>query len=372
MSKLICSSAIDGAIAWVARAEGKLDEAVAAKGESCAVGFPGHGLFPAGDLLLHRREDADAGRPAADSQAGQRAVAGPPVGQGVASLPRQHPGRRRGGPVRLRGHRGLQVPHRPKPVDGIWLGAANDVIMRERGIEFVDGTAPGFAAITGAAPTNRDRRPDCQGTPGEESLRLHGRLHERQAVRRAVGRRRRAAWLGHAAGAVRAGCVGPDLCPGLCQPRRPFLRRRQARRLRRQPEIQQEPHLRLRAGPGRSHARQVRRGGRAPSTTASRSSRTRTSRRFCRRACAPTSTSFRNVPYETMVEKALEVRGCKVKITKVPIPVPYGPAFEGERIRKADAHVEFGGNKTTAFEFVTMTDLDADQRRRDRGHRPRH
>ena len=59
-----------------------------------------------------------------------------------------------------------------------------------------------------------------------------------------------------------------------------------------------------------------------------------------------------------MVEKALEVRGCKVKITKVPIPVPYGPAFEGERIRKADAHVEFGGNKTTAFEFVTMADLD--------------
>ena len=42
----------------------------------------------------------------------------------------------------------------PNPVNGIWLGAANDVIMRERGIEFVDGTAPGFAAITGAAPTN--------------------------------------------------------------------------------------------------------------------------------------------------------------------------------------------------------------------------
>ena len=31
MSKVICSSAIDGAIAWVAKAEGKLDEAVAAK-----------------------------------------------------------------------------------------------------------------------------------------------------------------------------------------------------------------------------------------------------------------------------------------------------------------------------------------------------
>ena len=36
--------------------------------------------------------------------------------------------------------------------DNLWLGAADDVIMRERGVEFVDGTAPGFAAITGAAP----------------------------------------------------------------------------------------------------------------------------------------------------------------------------------------------------------------------------
>ena len=33
-----------------------------------------------------------------------------------------------------------------------WVGAAHDVIMRKRGIEFVDGSAPGFAAIVGAAP----------------------------------------------------------------------------------------------------------------------------------------------------------------------------------------------------------------------------
>ena len=48
-------------------------------------------------------------------------------------------------------------PTCPKPIprDGhLWLGAANDVIMRERGIEFVDGTAPGFAACVGYCPTN--------------------------------------------------------------------------------------------------------------------------------------------------------------------------------------------------------------------------
>ena len=40
----------------------------------------------------------------------------------------------------------------PNPVQDLWLGAADDVILRERGIQFVDGTAPGFAAIVGAAP----------------------------------------------------------------------------------------------------------------------------------------------------------------------------------------------------------------------------
>jgi acetyl-CoA synthase len=36
--------------------------------------------------------------------------------------------------------------------DNIWLGAADDLIFRKRGVEFVDGTAPGFAAIMGSPP----------------------------------------------------------------------------------------------------------------------------------------------------------------------------------------------------------------------------
>ena len=40
MSKLICASAIDGALEWVLRAEAMLDQAMAGKGESCKVAFP--------------------------------------------------------------------------------------------------------------------------------------------------------------------------------------------------------------------------------------------------------------------------------------------------------------------------------------------
>jgi len=40
------------------------------------------------------------------------------------------------------------------------------------------------------------------------------------------------------------------------------------------------------------------------------------------------------------------------------IPVPYGSAFEGEVVRKADMRVEFGGKHSRAYEFLRMTDLD--------------
>ncbi|NQV18370.1 MAG: CO dehydrogenase/CO-methylating acetyl-CoA synthase complex subunit beta [Armatimonadetes bacterium] len=59
-----------------------------------------------------------------------------------------------------------------------------------------------------------------------------------------------------------------------------------------------------------------------------------------------------------LVEKCLEVRNIKVKVTEVPIPVRYSSAFEGERVRKEDVALEFGGKYSKAFEFVEMKNLD--------------
>jgi acetyl-CoA synthase len=59
-----------------------------------------------------------------------------------------------------------------------------------------------------------------------------------------------------------------------------------------------------------------------------------------------------------LVQRCTEVRGVKVKITEVPIPVPYGSAFEGERVRKADMRLEFGGQKARAFEYLYMAPTD--------------
>jgi len=59
-----------------------------------------------------------------------------------------------------------------------------------------------------------------------------------------------------------------------------------------------------------------------------------------------------------LVQRCIEVRGVKIKITDVPIPVPYGSAFEGEVVRRADMRVEFGGKYSRAFEYLRMAAMD--------------
>ncbi|MEJ5223637.1 MAG: acetyl-CoA decarbonylase/synthase complex subunit alpha/beta [Anaerolineales bacterium] len=61
---------------------------------------------------------------------------------------------------------------------------------------------------------------------------------------------------------------------------------------------------------------------------------------------------------ERLVQKCIEVRGVKIKMTEVPIPVPYGSAFEGEVVRKADLRVEFGGKHSRCFEYLYTAPLD--------------
>jgi acetyl-CoA synthase len=61
---------------------------------------------------------------------------------------------------------------------------------------------------------------------------------------------------------------------------------------------------------------------------------------------------------ERLVQKCIEVRGVKVKVADVPVPVPYGSAFEGEVVRKNDMRVEFGGKHSRCFEFLSMAPLE--------------
>jgi len=66
----------------------------------------------------------------------------------------------------------------------------------------------------------------------------------------------------------------------------------------------------------------------------------------------------RETDYSKMVPRAIQVRGVKVKVEEVDIPVAYAAAFEGERVRREDMYVQFGGKYSEAVEFVKSRDTD--------------
>ncbi|MBT4265762.1 MAG: CO dehydrogenase/CO-methylating acetyl-CoA synthase complex subunit beta, partial [Deltaproteobacteria bacterium] len=142
MSKIICSSAIDGAIEWVAQAEAMLDQAIQSKGVDTPVSFPntayylpvihsfsGEKVETLGDMrqILKQSKTLIPERP---TESAWLPYLGITLDAGIASL------------YACEIIEACKYCIGPDPVDGIWLGAANDVIMRERGVEFVDGTAP--------------------------------------------------------------------------------------------------------------------------------------------------------------------------------------------------------------------------------------
>jgi acetyl-CoA synthase len=65
-----------------------------------------------------------------------------------------------------------------------------------------------------------------------------------------------------------------------------------------------------------------------------------------------------DIKMDEIVSRAIELRGLTIKIEDIPIPVPFGAGFEGERVRKEDMHVQFGGKYTDAFELLRMKSVD--------------
>ena len=59
-----------------------------------------------------------------------------------------------------------------------------------------------------------------------------------------------------------------------------------------------------------------------------------------------------------LIPRAIQVRGVKVKVEEIDIPVSYAAAFEGERVRREDMYVEFGGKKARAVEHLRMKDTE--------------
>ncbi|MHB9036244.1 MAG: acetyl-CoA decarbonylase/synthase complex subunit alpha/beta [Armatimonadota bacterium] len=245
----------------------------------------------------------------------------------------------------------------PNPVNGIWLGAASDVIIRERGIEFVDGSAPGFAAVVGAAP-NKEIAVKIARELQEKNLYIfmagntNGISFSEQLVEAGVdiGWETRLVPYGkdisaaiYALGfASRAALSFGGVQPGDYARNLKYNKDRIFAFVMALGEVDEEKYA--------AAAGAISYGFPTIADT--------DIPQILPTGICTYEHVVSSVPHDHIVEKCLEIRGCKIKIAKVPIPVSYGPAFEGERIRKEQTFVEFGGNRTPAFEYVTTLDLD--------------
>jgi acetyl-CoA synthase len=357
MSKLIASSAIRGAHKIAKQAEDSLARAIKAKGRDSKVEFPNTGYYlpiiysmtgrtveTLADLEAVMEEVKGLLPPQVD-QDFWTPYLGPALDAGMATLFAEEV------------IEACKYLIGPSPVQDIWLGAADDIILRERGIQFVDGTAPGFAAIVGAAP-DVETAVTIARKLQERSLYVfmcahnNGTSFAEQLVEGGVqlgwetrlvpfGRDITAAIysLGFASraalsfGGVQAGDFRRNLL---------YNKNRIFAFVMALGEVTDEWYAT--AAGAINYGFPVIADSDIPEILPTG-------------VCTYEHVVSR-IPHDKIVEKAIEVRGLKVKITEIPIPVPVSPAFEGERIRKEDMQSEFGGQRTPAFEWLRMRELD--------------
>ena len=353
MSRLIATAAIKGAHKYVEEAEAKLTAAMEAKGASTKLEFPNTAFYLPLILALTGikvKTLEDAREPLRIARSMLSPVPtdqmwlpylGDALDAGVATLMAQ------------------EVIEALKyanggPANGIWLGFTDDAILRTQGIKLVDGRMPGFAACVGAMPTT------------EEAVRLARELQERNILvflASHTGGRSMAEQLAEAGVemswdtylvpygkdtsaavlalnfAARAAMTFGGLAPGdLAKARQILLynKERVFAFVLALGEVDDEKYA--------TAAGAINFGFPIIADT--------DIPQILPTGICTYEHVVSQVPHDQLVPKAIEVRGLKLKISKIPIPVSYSAAFEGERVRKEQLQVEFGRQLAPAFEYL--------------------
>ncbi len=242
--------------------------------------------------------------------------------------------------------------------ENIWLGAADDVILRKRGVEFVDGTAPGFAAILGKAP-DVDTAVKIAQELQEKNLYVFmatgqdGEGFSDQLVEGGVQigwPTRLVSFSPLTNGAIfaigfatRAAMSFGGIEPGDFRKILIYNKDRVFAFVLTFGEVTDEWYAN---GLGCvNYGFPVIADTPIPEVLPT--------------GICTYEHVVANIPHDKIVSRAVEVRGLKVTVAKVPVPVAYGPAFEGERVRGDDIYIEAGGPKADkAVELVTSAEMD--------------
>jgi acetyl-CoA synthase len=368
MSRIIASSAINGAYTHVERAEQALEKALGSHGEDTTVEFPNTGYYlpiiygttgEEVDTLGDCRKILGMARDLLPPKVRDQhwvPYLGHTLDAGMATLWAEEV------------YEALKYLEDPVPYTGtaaptgenLWLGAADDVILRERGIEFVDGTAPGFAGIVGAAPDN-ETAVNIARELQEHNLYVfmcaesEGKHFAEQLAEEGVqlGWETRLVPFGpeisaavYALGfAARAALSFGGVQPGDYRRMLLYNKYRVFAFVLALGPVDEEKYA--------TAAGAINYGFPTLADTDIPS-------------ILPTGVCLYehvvpNVTHEEMVERAMYVRGLKVLPSAVDIPTRFGPAFEGERVRKDDMQIEAGNPKKGMPAFEYAHTLPADQ-----------
>jgi acetyl-CoA synthase len=238
----------------------------------------------------------------------------------------------------------------------IWLGAADDTVMRKRGVEFVDGSAPGFAAIVGSAP-DVDTAKLIVEEYQRRSLYIFCAANQNgtTVIEQLIEGGVQVGWN------TRIVPFGPDISSAIF-------------------------------ALGFANRAAMAFGGVKPGDykTILKYNKDRifafvnalgdVNAEWAAAAAGCVNWGFptiadtdipeilptgictyehvvANVKHEDMVQKSVEVRGLKTTVSQIEIPCAFGPAYEGERVRGADLFCQTGGGKTQCTEYLKIAEM---------------
>ncbi len=365
MSKIICSAAIRGAHKIVDMAEEKYEKVLKQFGPEQKVGFPNTGYYlpviysilgapvkQLGDMKEIFQECRKL-LPAPVSDQVWLPYLAPALDAGMATFfaEEMHEA------MRYVEESGFYAKTEDPTDDCLWLGAADDVIFRKRGVEFVDGTAPGFAAILGT-PSDPEVAEKIALELQQKNLYIF--MHDqtdgismpdqlaKQNVQ--IGWSTRLVPFGptytsavFAMGfACRVALAFGGIKPGDFKGNLIYNKDRTFAFVIAFGPVSDEWYA--------NAAGAINWGFPTISD-------------WDIPQVLPTGICtyehvVSQVPHDEIVQKAIEVRGLKVTVSKIDIPMAYGPAFEGERVRKDDLYLECGGGRSLGVELLVSKEMD--------------
>lgn len=372
MSRIIAQAAIRGAHQYVERAERELNEAIEGYGMQKKIGFPNTAYYLPLILALTGIEVKTLGDAKKALEVAKSLL--PPIPEDRLWLPYLGPALDAGIATLIAQEiiEALKYLRGEEP-KGIWLGFTDDAILRTQGIKLVDGRMPGFAACVGALPTV------------EEAVELARSLQERNILvfmasnTRGVSMAEQLAEAGiemnwdtflvpygkdtsaavHALNfAARAAMTFGGIKPGDLDAARKILLYNKERvhafvlALGADYDSHENPQL-ITDEKYATAAGAINFGFPVIADVPIP--------QILPRGICTYEHVVSGIPRDQLVSKACEVRGLKIKVTKIPIPVPYGAGFEGERVRKENLYVEFGGKSSPSFELLLtrpMSEVD--------------